>query len=474
MPTNVPSPTFGTSGFQAPLTSAVLAGTIADLNAAFNGTLNPALNTPQGQLASSLAAIIDNVNALFLLYTNLVDPALSSGRMQDAIGRIYFIERNPAQPTVLQVQCIGGLNVPIPVGAQIQDPSGNLYSCTEAGTIPASGSIILPFACNTVGPITVPTTAIIYQNILGWDAVIIVSGVEGNNVETPSQFEQRRSASTATNSLGALPSILGSVLSVANVIDAIVVENTAPVITTIDGVLLGPNSIYVVVVGGLATAVAQAIWAAKAPGCNYNGQTQVVVQDTSLGYVPPYPSYTVSFDYATGLPVIFNVVIKNSTSVPSNANSLIQNAIVGAFAGLDGGPRATIGTELFASRFYSTVAALGPWAQIITIQIGAPSAPSATFNGSITGTTLTVNSISFGNVALGQSILDLTGDVVPGTTVTAYGTGSGGIGTYTVSNTQTVASEIMYGCTPSQNEVNPFLNQIPTIFAANITVSLGT
>ena len=56
--TNVPPCTLGPNGFQAPQQSAILAGTFADIDQAFGGGLNPSLTTPQGQLASSMAAII--------------------------------------------------------------------------------------------------------------------------------------------------------------------------------------------------------------------------------------------------------------------------------------------------------------------------------------------------------------------------------------------------------------------------------
>src|SRR5580693_2259582 len=99
MTTNVPPITFGPTGFQAPADSDILAGVQADIDAAFGGGLNPGLSTPQGQLASSQAAIISEANATFLYQANQVDPSYASGRMQDAIGRIYFLQRNPALPT---------------------------------------------------------------------------------------------------------------------------------------------------------------------------------------------------------------------------------------------------------------------------------------------------------------------------------------------------------------------------------------
>ena len=68
--------------------------------------------------------------------------------------------------------------------------------------------------------------------------------------------------------------------------------------------------------------------------------------------------------------------------------------------------------------------------------ISNPSA--ATFTGSISGTTLTVTSVLSGTIAVGQGIFGTS--VLQNTVITALGTGTGGTGTYTVSNSQTVAS----------------------------------
>src|SRR5215472_4730323 len=211
--TNVPAPTFGPNGFIIPSSAAVLAGVEADINAAFGNNLNFALNTPQGQLASSWAAILDNVYQLFLFYTNQVDPAFAVGRMQDAIARIYFLSRNPAAPTTLQCNCSGLTGVVIPTGALIQDSAGNLYASTQPGTIPAGGSVVIPFAAQVPGPTAVPiTTGVsIYQAILGWDSVTVASGIAGTNTETSQAFELRREQAVATNSFGAIGSVIGAV-----------------------------------------------------------------------------------------------------------------------------------------------------------------------------------------------------------------------------------------------------------------------
>jgi len=70
------------------------------------------------------------------------------------------------------------------------------------------------------------------------------------------------------------------------------------------------------------------------------------------------------------------------------------------------------------------------------------SSPGAIITAAITGTTMTVASVSSGTLYVGQTIQG-TG-ITAQTIITALGTGSGGAGTYTVNNSQTIASITMY------------------------------
>jgi hypothetical protein len=63
---------------------------------------------------------------------------------------------------------------------------------------------------------------------------------------------------------------------------------------------------------------------------------------------------------------------------------------------------------------------------------------NAEFVGSISGTTLTVTLMKSGTIAANQQIL--CDGILPGTVITALGTGTGGVGTYTINRTQTLAS----------------------------------
>lgn len=471
--TSVPASYFGDAGFVPPAEADIVTGLWADWNAAFGGGLNQSLSTPAGQIISSMAALIGEANNQAALLANSMDPAFASGRMQDGIARIYFLARNPAQATTVTATCIGLPGVIIAVGALAQATDGNTYSCTTAGTIPVSGTIDLPFACNVTGPIACPAASLttIYQTLIGWDSISNANaGVVGNVVESRVAFESRRQLSVSLNSVGMLPSVRAAVLQVPGVLDAYTTENTTGSPLVVGGVTIAAHSLYVSVVGGNLQAVAQAIWSKKPPGCGYTGGTTQTVYDTSAPYGSPGQPYSVSFDVQTPLPFVVAVSVVNSTSVPNNAASLIQASIIAAFSGADGGSRARASTLVLASRYYAGIAALGAWATVIQLQIGSTNAAAASFTGSITATTLTVTAVSAGVLAIGQTLFGV--GVTDGTKITGLGSGAGGTGTYTVTPSQTASSVAMTGIVAALNSVQVNINQVPTISAADITLTL--
>ena len=378
---SVPPVEFTLTGLVVPTEPAILAGVQADMNAAFGGNLNPALNTPQGQLATSQAACIANANATFAEFVNQVDPDTADGFMQDAIARIYFLTRNPGTPTAVQCVCSGLFGTVIPLGAQAQDTSGNLYVCTQAGTIPNTGTITLSFANAVDGPIACPANTLtqIYQAIPGWDSINNpTDGVPGANVETRAEFEFRRRNSVAKNANGSIPAIYAAVFEVEGVIDVYVTQNNtgSTVNTGSTNYPVIAKSVYVAVVGGDALAVATAIWNNTNVGAAYNGNTTENVTDPSP-YSIPIPTYPVTFERPTATPIKFAVQIANSPGLPVNIITLVQNAIIASFTGADGSQRARIGSLVLASKFYGPVSLIGPEVSILSILIGT-STPTLT------------------------------------------------------------------------------------------------
>jgi uncharacterized phage protein gp47/JayE len=381
MATNVPAIEWTSTGLVLPQELAILAGAQADQNAAFGGNLSSNLETPQGQLASSEAAIIADLHDKFAYYVNQVNPDYSEGFMQDGISRLYYLTRHPAVSTVVNCDCVGVPGTVIPVGFQVADGSGNTYACTTGGTIPIDGTISLSFANIVTGAIPAPsgTVASILSVLSGLDTVINPSaGVMGIPAESRADFEYRRKNSVARFQNGSLSAIYAAVSSVANVSDCYCIENSTGTAVSVGETAysLLPHSVYIAVQGGISDDIGIAIWTAKDPGANYNGNTTVTVAD-SAGYAIPYPTYQVTFQRPIALPVKFAVNLAANSRIPGNYETLVKAAITAAFTGSDGGDRARIGSEIVAGRFYAGVAAASPYISILSILLGT-STPTGT------------------------------------------------------------------------------------------------
>ena len=100
-----------------------------------------------------------------------------------------------------------------------------------------------------------------------------------------------------------------------------------------------------------------------------------------------------------------------------------------------------------------------------TWRISTPS--SALFTGSISGTTLTVTAITSGTIAINQALFGA--NVTSETVITALGTGTGGVGTYTINQTQTVSSTLM-----NSAAVASVLTASMSGTTMTVTVSSGT
>ena len=301
----IPIPTFSNTGLIVPTEPAILAGVQSDINAAFGGTLNPLITTPQGQLAMSETAVIGDCNNQFLQLVNNVDPAYASGRMQDAIGRFYMMTRIAAASSNVVATVNGAAGTIITAGALAADQSGDQWTATGAVTIPSPSSIIASingttltvtsgtpqqwqfvtglnlaantvilaqlspttwlinnsqtlgsqamitagagqqFACAITGPTALPIGALnsIVLAVPGWDTIYNAdTAVLGNAVESRAEFELRRQQSVAINAVNTADAVLAAVLAVPNVTDVYVLSN--PLGVTSGAVVVGTISSF--------------------------------------------------------------------------------------------------------------------------------------------------------------------------------------------------------------------------------------
>lgn len=384
--TSVPPITWLSTGLSLPLESNILAGVMADLTTALGGNMSQSLSSPQGQWAQALAGIIGYKNNDIAYVASQVDPDNAEGRMQDAIGRIYFIQRIPGSGTVVQCNCVGLVGTAIPQGSMAQDTAGNLYASTAAATIPSSGTISVTFQCLVDGPIVCGVGALntIYKSVSGWESVTNPSaGTLGTLVESRAAFEARRSASVAVNAVNSLQAIWGAVLSVPNVVGCYVVDNPTNAAVTVGSTnySLAANSVLVSVYGGAASAIAQAIWSKKSLGCVYNGNTTQTVTDTTNPEGPPYPTYSVTFLIPTATPIYFAVTLAANANLPSNINTIVQNAILAVASGTSPYstlPAAQQNTTINSGAYYAAIYAISPYVNITALTVGTAASPTGT------------------------------------------------------------------------------------------------
>lgn len=370
----MPKIQFTPAGLVIPAETDILAGVQADMNAAFGGGLNPGLETPQGQLASSQAAVIGDKNNEVALIVNQVDPQYSADRFQDAIGRIYFLTRKPATPTAVTATLGGIAGTVIPAGTFAQDTDGNTYALSGDATIGISGTVDADFQNVQTGPIpcAAGTLTSVYQAIPGWDTIAnAADGTMGSNVESRADFEYRRRNSVALNGKGTPQAIYAAVFDLLDVLDVYVKDNPSgnTVNTGPTNYPILPHSVYVAVVGGTDAEVAAAIWRKKDTGCDYNGNTTVTVTDDA-GYSYPQPTYTVKFERPAALPVLFAVSLVDDPSLPSDIVQRVKAAIIARFNGADGTTRERIGSLILASRYYGAVVAVASNVSLISVLIG--------------------------------------------------------------------------------------------------------
>lgn len=371
--TKVPAIAFASSGPVAPQPQAVLEGVRQDWVEAAGVDLDFAHDTPQGQLVASQAAVVEQKNAEFLFLANQFDPDQAEGRWQDALAKIYFLERKEAKPTLVTCLCTGLSGTVISTAALVQSDEGDLFSPVQQGIIPASGQLRLQFRSVETGPVPAEAGTVnrIYKAVPGWDTVTNPEpGSLGRYVEDRLTFEERRRESVAKNGQGSVASIYGEIANLADVVDVKVRENTGPEAREINGMIVPGHGIVACVAGGTDVEIAQAIFAKKSGGCDMGGNTEHIVR-----WVDPYGDtvpYPVRFERPGNLAFRFRVALYVTTDTPADIKSRIPAAMVKTFYGQNtqapGLSRIRMGHTVYASRFYGTVIAAGA-SDVVEIKI---------------------------------------------------------------------------------------------------------
>lgn len=195
-----------------------------------------------------------------------------------------------------------------------------------------------------VGPYeqTAMTIDTISVPIAGWDSVINpVAATTGRFQETDAELRERFRNSKFFQSQNILESLIDALKNVEGVEDAVVYENDTDVT---DSLGVPRKSFLPIVLGGLPTDVATAIWQNKPTGILSYGPTTVAIVD-SQGL-----SHNISFKVPTEIPIYMDIEISDVGGLAGDAPATIrQNIIDYANANY------FIGDDVIYSRFYTPI-----------------------------------------------------------------------------------------------------------------------
>lgn len=356
------------AGYVAPTREEITAGLWELMRSALGGDITQDARTPQGQLVTSLTAALYDKDSQFIALANNFDPRYSSGKFQEALGAVYFLDRAKASSSVAVLEFTGLSGADIPVGTQAQDGNGNLWETTHDGVIGVDGKAAVEAKCLVTGPIAAAPLTInqLVSSITGVDQVTNrAPAIMGRAQESRSDYEDRRYDSVAANAKGTVQSVYGAVSRINDVIDCKAVSNFTDSATQV-GATNYPmirNSLLVSVVGGEDLEIAREILVKGGTGCSFVGNTTVNYLDAESWPDNP-PSYDVKFLRPASVPLYFNIQVAVLSEVRQHQIDLAKESILQALN--TGENRARIGGRVVATSY---VCSLGGNLDLVKIQV---------------------------------------------------------------------------------------------------------
>lgn len=371
--TSVPKLQLTDRGFVVPSEPDVLAGVLADINAALGGAANMALDTPQGQIAMTMSAIIADCHDQLVALLNGIDPALAAGRMQDAIGALYFMSRLPAMPSRAEAVLSGTPGQRFRSGARMATDGRHAWLVEDDLTLPTNGTATIWLQCDQAGAIPCPPGALrAYKGVAGLQNVTNPhAGTLGRETESRQAFERRRQQILSGNATGTNAALLGALLDLDGVVDAWVTDNPTDEPMSFGALTLPPHNLFICVAGGETAAIGQVILKKKPPCCATFGHETVTVTDGNAAYKTRHPQYQFHFSRPDDVAIHIEVTLLQNDRIPADALDQIRQAVLQAAQRADGRARLRMGSEILASQFNASLAALGDWVQILGVRLGS-------------------------------------------------------------------------------------------------------
>lgn len=248
-------------------------------------------DSQEGEALELFALCLNDAYQFCVATYQAFSPQTSQGAGLSRMVKINGIRRRPATKSYADVRIVGVAGTTI-TGGIVEDIAGQKWNLPPAVTIPYEGEIIITATAQESGVIRAQPGDInkIATPTRGWQTVENPSvAIAGRAAETDAELRIRQTISTALPAQTILEAITAAVADLDNVTQVRPYENDKDE-ANVHG--LPPHSFSLVVDGGEAQEIAEAIHNKKGPGPLAYGDVIIPVTDstglvTGIGFFRP-------------------------------------------------------------------------------------------------------------------------------------------------------------------------------------------
>ena len=293
------------NGLQVSTVNELLEGLVSDFQSIYGTDVNLDQSSPDGQLLNIFAQAGVDIRELLTQIYNSFDPDNCSGRILDARCAINNVFRKgatwtevPIDITVDRTVTLQGLdenfNDPNTTAYTIQDNVGNQFLLVSTQQL-TSGTTRVLFRAKEIGrvetsinTITIPVTVVL--GVVSVNNPVVPTNI-GENEESDYDLKIRRRQSVSIGSSGYLNGLLATVLQLDGVTDAALYENYTG---STDANGTPAHCMWLIVEGGSASDIADAIYRKKSYGCNMRGsKTYTIITISNQEFIAKWDEPTV-------------------------------------------------------------------------------------------------------------------------------------------------------------------------------------
>lgn len=281
------------NGLQVSTVTELLEQLITDFQTIYGTDINLDQSSPDGQIMNIFAQGGVDIRELLTQIYNSFDPDNCSGRVLDARCAINNVFRKGATFTIVPIDITVDRTVTLQgldenfndvnaTAYTIQDNVGNQFLLVSTQQLNAGTHRVL-FRAKDLGAVqtsidTITTPVTIVLGVTAVNNPVVPTQV-GEDEENDYDLKIRRRQSVAIGSSGYLNGLLATVLQLDGVTDAALYENYTD---TTDANGTPGHCMWLVVEGGSAQEIANAIYRKKSYGCNMRGNIEYTITTPSF------------------------------------------------------------------------------------------------------------------------------------------------------------------------------------------------